>query len=129
MPVPDHSHPLSKLAERLVADLRGVASEEPPRSVKRPTQDLKSVVEQLVAKHHIGQESAEQTIRDHWVEIVGAANASYSHPATIERNRLVVLAQHAVVRNELFHHREQIVARVRQLPGCAAVKSLNLRAG
>ncbi|ACB75699.1 DUF721 domain-containing protein [Opitutus terrae] len=120
---------LSKLAEELVGDLRGLGSAEPRRSVKRPTQDLKSVVEQLVTKYHIGQESAEQTIRDHWVEIVGAANASYSHAASIERNRLLVLTSHSVVRNELFHHREQIVERIRQLPGCGGVKSLNLRAG
>ena len=47
----------------------------------------------------------------------------------IERNRLLVLTLHAVVRNELFHHREAIVARLRQLPGCGEIKSLNLRNG
>jgi hypothetical protein len=61
--------------------------------------------------------------------LVGTANAAYSHPVTIERNRLLVLASHAVVRNELFLHRDEIVARIRELPGCAHVKSLNLRAG
>jgi hypothetical protein len=87
------------------------------------------LVENLLQHYQIGRESPEQMIRDHWVELVGAANASYSHPARIERNRLVVLAAHAVVRNELFHHREEIVARIRKLRGCDTVKSLNLRAG
>lgn len=125
----DQPQGFSKLAEELVADLRGVGAEEPKRSVKRPTQGLAAVLEQLMTKHQIGRPSAEQTIRDHWVEIVGAANASYSHAAMIERNRLVVLASHSVVRNELFHHREQIVERIRKLPGCETIKSLNLRAG
>lgn len=127
--MPDQPHTFSKLAEELVGDLRGLDSEIPRRSVKRPTQDLKAIIEQLVAKHHIGQDSIEHTLRERWPGIVGPANANYSHPVTIERNRLLVLVSHAVVRNELFHHREQILERLRQIPGCATIKSLNLRAG
>jgi hypothetical protein len=117
------------LAEELVGDLRGVPFSEPRRAVKRPTQELSSVIDQLMTKHQVGRPSAEQTIRDHWPDIVGAANAAYSHAVTIERNRLVVLAGHSVVRNELFHHRDEIVARIRQFPGCESIKSLNLRNG
>jgi hypothetical protein len=127
--MPEQPHQFSKIAEELVGDLRGMAFEEPRRTVKRPTQELSSVIDQLMTKHQVGRPSAEQTIRDHWVEIVGAANASYSHAVTIERNRLVVLAGHSVVRNELFHHRDEIVARIRQFPGCETIKSLNLRGG
>ena len=87
------------------------------------------LVEQLMQKHQIGRESPEQVIRDHWPAIVGDAAASYSHPARLERNMLYVLAAHAVVRNELFLHRAEIVARIRQLPGCGDVKAINLRAG
>lgn len=119
----------SRLAEELVADLRGIAFDEPKRSRKRATQPLATVVEQLMQKHQIGRASPEQTIREHWTEIVGSANAAYSHAATIERNRLTVLASHSVVRNELFLHKEEIVARIRKLPGCADVRSINLRSG
>jgi hypothetical protein len=87
------------------------------------------VIEQLMEKHQIGRDSPEHTIRSHWAELVGSANASYSHPALIERGRLTVLVSHAVVRNELFMHRDDIVARLRKLPGCGDVKSLNLRSG
>lgn len=125
----DQPHSFSKLAEELVGDLRGLPFQEPRRAVKRPTQELSQVIDQLMTKHQVGRPSAEQTIRDHWAEIVGAANAAYSHPATIERNRLVVLASHSVVRNELFHHRDQIMARIRQFAGCETIKSLNLRGG
>ena len=129
MPTSDQPHQFSKLAEDLVSDLRGVRNEDPARSRRRPTQSLAALIEDLLQKNQIGRSSPEQNIRDRWVEIVGAANASYSHPARIERNRLVVLAAHSVVRNELFHHRGEIVERIRKLPGCADVKSLNLRAG
>ena len=122
-------HQFSKLAEELVADLRGIASDAPPRSKKRPAQSISAVVEQLMVKHQIGRPSAEQAIRDQWPALVGAANATYSHAARIERNRLVVFASHSVVRNELFMHRDEIVARIRKLPGCATVKSLLLRPG
>lgn len=128
--MPDQPHTFSKLAEELVGDLRGgLTPEDPRRSVKRPTQPLAAVLEQLMTKHQIGRPSVEQTIRDHWVEIVGPANASYSHAATIERNRLIVLATHSVVRNELFLHRDAIMERLHKLPGCDKIKSLNLRSG
>lgn len=127
--MPDQPHTFSKIAEELVGDLRGIASDEPRRAKKRPTQPLAGLVEELMQKHQIGRSSPEQTIREHWREIVGAANASYSHPARLERNMLTVLAAHSVVRNELFHHREAIVARLKKLPGCEKIKALNLRAG
>ena len=127
--MPEHPHQFSKLAEELVADLRGVPFDEPRRSKKRATQPIAVVVEQLLVQHQIGRPSPEQAIRDQWAALVGAANAAYSHAARIERNRLVVFAAHSVVRNELFLHRAEIVARIRQLPGCESVKSLNLRAG
>ena len=126
---PQPPHSFSKLAEQLVGELRGAPSDDPPRARRRATQSLATVLEQLLQKHQIGRSTPEQAIRDRWVEVVGPANAAYSHPARIERNRLIVLAAHAVVRNELFHHRAEIVARVRQLPGCADVKALMLRAG
>jgi hypothetical protein len=125
----EQPHHFSRIAEELVGDLRGMAFEEPRRTVKRPTQELASVIDQLMTKHQVGRPSAEQVVRDHWSEIVGSANATYSHAAAIERNRLVVIASHSVVRNELFHHREQIVEKIRKLPGCENIKSLNLRAG
>jgi hypothetical protein len=123
------SHHFSKIAERLVADLRRIASDDPPRAKRRETQSLAPLVEQLLQKHEIGRDSPQQTIRDNWIAVVGATNAAYSHPAAIERNQLIVIAAHAVVRNELFHHRDEIVSRLRKLPGCAHVKAIHLRPG
>lgn len=127
--MPDRPHQFSKLAEELIGDLRHLPFGEPRRQVKRPTQPLGVLVEELLNQHHIGRDSAEHTLRRHWKDLVGAANASYSHPVTIERGRLTVLVSHAVVRNEIFLHRDAILARIHALPGCKEVRSLNLRTG
>jgi len=129
--MPDQEIPkFSKLAEELIGSLRRIPSEDPKSMRRRPTQTLSELVSELVVKHSIGIESPEQTIRDHWPEIVGHANAAYSHAAQIDpRGRLTVLAGHAVVRNELFLHRSRIIERVQKLPGCKGVKELFLRSG
>ena len=45
--MPEEPRKLSKLAESLVADLRCIAGEAPPRSVKRATQPRAAVVAPL----------------------------------------------------------------------------------
>ena len=122
--------PFSFQAEKLIAALRRVPDTTPPRMKKRPTKELSGLVEELMVKFQIGRDSPEQLIRDNWPELVGPANAHYSHAAQIDpRGRLTVLAGHAVVRNELFIHRQMIVERIRKLPGCGHVRELNIRAG
>ncbi|MEY3773504.1 MAG: hypothetical protein RLZZ129_284 [Verrucomicrobiota bacterium] len=127
--MPDQPHQFSRLAEELIGDLRQVPTEEPRRQVKRATKPLAALVEDLLQKHRIGRDAPEHTIRDHWTQLVGAANAAYSHVVTLERGRLTVHASHSVVRNELFLHREQIAEKIRRLPGCQEVRHLNIRAG
>jgi hypothetical protein len=130
MAADSHEPPhFSRIAESLIGDLRGVPNEDPARARSRPTKPLAELVENLLQKHRIGREAPEHTIREHWPAVVGSANASYSHPVVIERNRLIVFASHSVVRNELFHHREDIVERIRKLPGCGHVKTIIFRAG
>ena len=127
--MPVQPHKFSKIAEALIADLRRVPADAPRRTTQRATQPVANIVEQLLQKYHIGRESPEHEIRAKWASLVGDANAAYSHPVRLERNMLTVLAAHSVVRNDLFMHRSEIVARIRKLPGCADVKALNLRAG
>jgi hypothetical protein len=128
--MPEEPPQFSRAAEDLIAALRRVPNETPARMKKRPTQDLAPLIEQILVKNQIGRDSPEHTIREKWSEIVGPANAQYSHPALIERERsLVVLASHSVVRNELFHHRKTIVEKIRKLPGCAHVCEINIRTG
>lgn len=127
--MPDEPYQFSRVAEELIGDFRQVPFKEPRRQIKRRTKGLDEVLEQLLEKYKVGRDSPEQAIRERWAALVGPANASYSHPVSIERGRLLVLVSHAVVRSELFHHRESIAEKIRQIPGCKEVRNLNIRAG
>ena len=97
---------------------------------RRPSHELRDLIDTLRAKHGIGVPTAEQSIREKWPEIVGPANAGYSNAVRIdERGRLEVHASHAVVRNELFMNRAEIVERIRRVPGCGSVKQIRLSQG
>jgi hypothetical protein len=118
------------VAEDLIASLRRVPSEDPRGNRRRPSHELVELIDALRAKHGIGRPTTEQAIRDEWTQVVGPANASYSHALRIdERGRLVVHATHAVVRNELFLNRAEIIERIRRIPGCARIKQIHLVQG
>jgi hypothetical protein len=128
--MPGEPHRFSRVAEDLVASLRRIPSEDPRGIRRRPAKDLAELIDALRAKHGIGRPTMEQAIRDQWPDVVGPANASYSHAVRIdERGRLVVHATHAVVRNELFMNRAEIIERIRRIPGCASIKQLHLAQG
>lgn len=118
----------SRAVESLIASFRGVP-EDDTRSKRRRTQELATLIADLLVKHRISHDSLEHSIRERWPELVGIANAAYSHPVVVERGQLLVLCSHGVVRQELFHHRMEILARLRKLPGCAEIRGLTLRAG
>ena len=124
----DEPKEFSRAVENLIAGLREVP-EDRSRSKRRKATDLAALVDELLVKYRISHDSIEHSIREKWAELVGAANASYSHPVTVERNQLVVIVSHAVVRNELFHHRLTILGKLKKLPGCADIKGIALRAG
>jgi hypothetical protein len=124
----DEPKEFSRTVENLIADLRGLPDDD-SRSRKRKAIDLGSLIDALLVKHRISHDSLEHSIRDKWPELVGVANATYSHPLIVERAQLIVLVSHAVVRNELFMHRLSILAKVKKLPGCEGIKGLALRAG
>lgn len=125
MSEPD-SKEFSRAVENLIAGFRELPADR-GRSKRRKTQELGPLIDELLVKYRISHDSLEQSIREKWPELVGVANATYSHPLVVERNLLVVLVSHAVVRNELFHHRESIVEKLRKLPGCDGIKGLALR--
>jgi hypothetical protein len=123
---PDEPKEFSRAVENMIAGFRALP-EDLGRSRRRPTVDLASLIDELLVKYRISHDSVEHSIRDKWASLVGVANATYSHPLAVERNLLVVLVSHAVVRNELFMHRETIVEKLRKLPGCDHIRGLVLR--
>jgi len=124
----DEPKEFSRAVENLIAGLRELP-EDKSRSKKRRPTELTSVIDELLVKYRISHDSVEHSIREKWVELVGVPNATYSHPLAVEKKLLVVLVSHAVVRNELFLHRDSILAKLRKLPGCAEIKGLALRSG
>ncbi len=118
----------SREVENLIADLRGLPGENSGLR-RRPTTDLAKLIDALLIKYRINDDSVEHRIRAKWAEIVGTANAAYSHAVVVERGQLLVLVSHAVVRQELFHHRLDILAKLRGIPGCENLKGIHLRAG
>ena len=124
----DEPKEFSRAVENLIAGFRGVP-EDKGRSKRRKTTDLAALIDELLVKYRISHDSLEHSIREKWPELVGVANASYSHPLVVERGLLVVLVSHAVVRNELFFHRQSILEKLKKLPGCGDIKGLALRAG
>ena len=126
--MPDLPHQFSKAAEKVIAEFRRLGSNDPARMRQRPTQELSALVDELRTKHRIGRSAPEEAVREQWAELVGGANAAYSHAARLEGRRLIVLVSHGVVRNELFLNRAQIIERIRKLPGCGTVTELHIRA-
>ena len=124
----DEPKEFSRAVENLIAGLRELP-EDKSRSKKRRPTELTTVIDELLVKYRISHDSVEHSIREKWAELVGVANATYSHPLTVEKKLLVVLVSHSVVRNELFLHRDSILAKLRKLPGCAEIKGLALRSG
>ena len=126
--MPDAPKEFTHEVENLIASFRALPEDE-SRARNRPTQDLGKLIDELLVKYRISHDSLEHSIREKWPELVGVANATYSHPVVVERGQLLVLVSHAVVRNELFHHRLHILDKLRKLPGCEGIKGLTLRAG
>ena len=127
-PKSDEPKEFSRAVENLIAGIRNLP-EDGSRSKKRRPTELTTVIDELLVKYRISHDSVEHSIREKWAELVGVANASYSHPLTVEKKLLVVLVSHAVVRNELFMHRDSIVEKLRKLPGCGEIKGMALRSG
>ena len=124
----DEPKEFSRAVENLIAGLRELP-EDRGRSKRHPTTDLGAVVDELLVKYRISHDSLEHSIREKWPGLVGVANAIYSHPVVVEQGLLVVLVSHSVVRNELFLHRESILAKLKEVPGCSGIRGLALRSG
>lgn len=126
--MPSEPKEFSREVENLIASLRGLPAND-TRTRRRKTRDVGALIDELLVKYRISHDSLEHSIREKWPELVGVANAAYSHPVVVERGLLLVLCSHGVVRQELFHHRLEILERLRKLPGCAELRGITLRAG
>jgi len=126
-PLANPNPPFPRKVENLIASFRGLP-ENNSRSRDRGVREIAPIIDQLLSKFQIGRSSPEEKLREKWPDIVGAANATYSHPLQIAKGgKLHVLITHAVVRSELQLHTDEIIARAKALPGCEGIKRLVLR--
>ncbi|WP_221031846.1 DUF721 domain-containing protein [Actomonas aquatica] len=131
MPPKDPEVPkFSRLAEELIGDLRGVPFEEPRRQVKRPTQHASNIIENLLHKYHLSDNSPVQELRNRWRELVTPTLAAYSNPVEISKaGWLVVLVSNSVAKQELSNNRRRFLPKIKAVPGCTAIKGMTFRAG
>ena len=80
--MPEDPPKLSRAAEELTGDLRGIPFREPARMKRRPTKGMAPLVEELLVKYQIGRNSPEQAIRDRWPELV--SKSPFGRMATVE---------------------------------------------
>lgn len=120
----------SRLAQELIGDLRGIPFSEPARMRRRPTKDLGPLMEAVLAKHHIGTENLAEDIRAHWAQVVGPANAQFSHPILLDDKQILhVSYSHSMVHSNLKLMKPTILERLRALPRCGSIKDIRLRLG
>lgn len=90
---------------------------------------LKGILSQVLAG--LGQEDKFHGWRivELWPEIVGAEIARYARAVRFVDGSLIVVVEKDAWRQELEMQREQILNKIRSLPGGNAVKKIVLRAG
>ena len=95
---------------------------DPPVPVARP---LARVL------RHLGVPSTDAlpTLEARWAAVVGPALASQSEPVTLRHGRLVVRVNDPVWASQLRWTEAQIVAALRETPGFADLRSLEVRVG
>jgi len=106
----------SRKTENLIANLRGVPEDHSP--ITRETKDLGSLLDRLLNRYKIGEDSLEDRIRESWTGIVGDANARYCAPARIERERtLVISVSNPIIRQELQFNQAILLKKLKTLKG------------
>jgi hypothetical protein len=123
------THKFSRHVENLIANFRGLP-ENRSRSRLKETAPFEDVIEKVIQKYRIGIASPEETLREHWAEIVGAANTQFCHPNRIERGKnLIITVSNPVVRQELFFNRKLLLKKIQLIPNCEKIALITLRAG
>lgn len=118
----------SRKTENLIANLRGVPEDHSP--ITRETRDLNSLLDRLLDRYKIGQDSLEDRIRESWTSIVGEVNARYCTPKKIERERtLIISVSNPIIRQELQFNQAILLKKLKALKGGAKLNRLTFIAG
>ncbi len=118
-----------KNIERLIANLRGIPENYPGEApaTERP---MSNILDRILVKYKIGQDSLEDRISDNWAQIVGAANAKNCSPSRIERDRTLIIAvSNPVIRQELEFNKRLILQNLHQIEGGKKIRTIYFKSG
>ncbi|MBD5778304.1 DUF721 domain-containing protein [Pelagicoccus sp. NFK12] len=125
----DQPYKFRKSVERLIANFRGIPENYPGEAPKteRPMAD---VLERVLKKYKIGQDSLEDRIVKNWAQIVGAANARNCAPNRIEKERTLIIAvSNPVIRQELEFNKRLILQNLHKVEGAKKIRNIFFKSG
>jgi hypothetical protein len=127
-----HVEPIMKFdlrTENLVANLRELPERE-SRMRDRGAKGLDSVLEALIDKYKIGQETTSEILLQHWPRIVGKTFAARSRPERIESDgTLIIQVANSTLRRELYFQESRILTALGSVEGCQNVRAIAFKAG
>lgn len=121
---------LDQRALDLIASLRGFSGSNGRRSFLRNTKTLDTLLDKALKKLVPDARNLEELIMKNWREIVGTHFSHRVSPQTIRQdNVLVILAKNAMIKSELIFKEKEIFAKIRSIPGCEAIKAIDIKIG
>jgi len=118
-----------KSVERLIANFRGIPENYPGEASKNE-RPMSSVLDRVLKKYKIGQETLENRILQNWPHIVGPANAPHCSPSRVERERtLIISVSNPVIRQELEFNKRLILQNLQHIEGGKQIRNVFFKSG
>lgn len=118
-----------KNVERLIANFRGIP-ENYPGEAPKTERPLANVLDRILTKYKIGQDSIEDRIIENWPQIVGPANAKNCAPNRIEKGRTLIIAvSNPVIRQELEFNKRLILQNLHKIEGGKKIRTIYFKSG
>ena len=118
-----------KNVERLIANFRGIP-ENYPGEAPKTERPLSAVLDRILTKYKIGQDTLETKILNHWVQIVGPANAKNCAPNRIDNGRTLIIAvSNPVIRQELEFNKRFILQNLHKIEGGKKIRNIFFKSG
>ncbi len=123
------SSPFPREAQNLIAAFKGLPPDK-SRSIPRKIRPLDALIEDLQKKFQWEEKSTEQVIMENWRQIVGEKAAHRARPGQLVRGKtLVITVTNSILRQEMSFSQNNILSRIRRLPGCQDIREVVIRHG
>ena len=85
------------------------------------------VLDEFFKRPYVAAKLAEGHLPDYWREVVGAYAADHTIELRLEKHILHVRMASSVLRQELFYHREDVMARLNARAGMRLINAIIVR--